>query len=201
MMAQAGFRADHEAIAERVSPGASVLDVGCGDGALLSLLKQRKQVRARGLELSSDLAGIALARGLSVIQGDADRDLEVFPDNGFDIAVLSQSVQQMRRPDRVLVELARIAPEVIMSFRNYGLWSRRLFLLGRGRMPGPGWQQPGHVLQPATALDMVELAKAVNLQLVAMAPVQRGKAGAFRSGGLSRLNWGADDVILHLKRA
>ena len=193
-------RADHEAIAHGVPEGARVLDVGCGDGALLSLLKARKQVRARGLELSSELAGIALARGLSVIQGDADRDLEVFPDDGFDVAILSQSLQQMRRPDKVLEALSRIAPDVIVSFRNYGLWSRRLSLLRTGRMPGPDWQDPAHVLQPATALDMVELARAVGLETVAMAPVRSGKAGAFRASGLSRLNWGADEVILHLRR-
>lgn len=200
-MAEKAFRADHEAIAECVPEGARVLDVGCGDGALLSLLKSRRQVRARGLELSSELAGVALARGLSVIQGDADSDLEVFPDDGFDVAILSQAVQQMRRPDRVLMELARIAPDVIVSFRNYGLWSRRLSLLQTGRMPGPGWQDPEHVLQPATALDMVELARAVGLETVAMAPVRGGKAGAFRAGGLARLNWGADEVILHLRRS
>lgn len=199
-MAERTFRADHEAIAQCVPRGARVLDVGCGDGALLALLKTRKDVLARGLEISSELAGVALARGLSVIQGDADHDLEVFPDNGFDVAILSQAIQQMRRRDKVLTELSRIAPDVIVSFRNYGLWSRRLSLLRTGRMPGPGWQHPGHVLQPATALDMVELARAVGLRTVAMAPVRSGKAGEFRETGLARLNWGADEVILHLRR-
>jgi methionine biosynthesis protein MetW len=90
---QRTVRPDHEAIAGRVRQGARVLDVGCGDGALLDLLKSSRGVDARGLELSSETAGIALARGLSVIQGDADSDLELFPDDSFDVAILSQAVQ------------------------------------------------------------------------------------------------------------
>lgn len=200
----AGFpqvRADHKAIAARVEPGARVLDVGCGDGALLDLLKRERGVKVGGLEISSELAGVALARGLSVIQGDADSDLEVFPDDGFDVAILSQAIQQMRRPAHVLRELARIAPDVIVSFRNYGLWTRRLSLIRSGRMPGPGWAQAENILQPITALDMIELADSLNLATVAMAPVRGGIVGAFRKSGLARLNWGADEVILHLRRA
>ena len=194
------MRADHEAIVQCVRDGARVLDVGFGDGALLALLQARKHVRARGLELSSEQAGLALARGLSVIQGDADSDLEVFPDDGFDVAILSNAIQQMRRPDAVLRELSRIAPEVIVSFRNYGLWRRRLSLLQSGRMPGPGWRHAGEALHPTTARDMIELADALGLCVVAMAAAGSGKVGAFREGGLSRLNWGADEVILHLRR-
>ncbi len=200
MVEQRTVRPDHEAIAGRVRQGARVLDVGCGDGALLDLLKSSRGVDARGLELSSETAGIALARGLSVIQGDADSDLELFPDDSFDVAILSQAVQQMRRPARVLGELARIAPEVIVSFRNYGLWSRRLTLIRQGRMPAPGLAHEEGVLLPVTALDMIELASRLGLACVAMAPVRGSAVGEFRNKGLGRLNWGADEVILHLKR-
>ncbi|RIJ24451.1 methyltransferase domain-containing protein [Henriciella barbarensis] len=199
-MEQRTVRPDHEAIARRVRQGARVLDVGCGDGALLDLLKSTRSVDARGLELSSETAGIAMARGLSVIQGDADSDLELFPDDSFEVAILSQAVQQMRRPARVLGELARIAPEVIVSFRNYGLWSRRLTLIRHGRMPAPGLAHEDGVLLPVTALDMIELAGRLGLACVAVAPVRGGEVGAFRNKGLKRLNWGADEVILHLRR-
>ncbi|MEQ9316007.1 MAG: methionine biosynthesis protein MetW [Henriciella sp.] len=193
-------RADHEAIAAIVPRGARVLDVGCGNGDLLELLKARKQVDARGLELSSEAAGLALARGLSVIQGDADSDLEVFPDNGFDVAILSKAIQQMRRPEFVLEELSRIAPDVVVSFRNYGLWSRRFSLLRSGRMPGHRAWHDEAALHPSTARDMIELGAELGLTMVAMAPVSSGKVGSFRETGLSRLNWGADEVILHLRR-
>ncbi|MEM5516084.1 methionine biosynthesis protein MetW [Henriciella sp. AS95] len=193
-------RADHKAIAERVPEGARVLDVGCGNGDLLALLVAERNVRARGLELSGELAGAAMARGLSVIQGDADSDLEVFPDNGFDFAILSKAIQQMRRPHLVLRELARIAPDVIVSFRNYGLWRRRLSLFSSGRMPGHRIWHDEAALHPSTARDMVELCGDLGLETVAMAAVRDGKVGGFREAGLSRLNWGADEVILHLHR-
>lgn len=200
MALDTSIRADHRAIVTRVPQGANVLDVGCGNGDLLALLKQEKQVNARGLELSPEAAGVALARGLSVIQGDADSDLGVFPDNGFDVAILSKAIQQMRRPVFVLEELARIAPEMIVSFRNFGLWQRRFSLVTSGRMPGHrDWHDEG-ALHPSTARDMIDLTNALGLETVAMAPMQANKVGAFRKNGLSRLNWGADEVILHLRR-
>ena len=200
MNSQPASRADHEAIATRVGEGARVLDVGCGNGDLLALLKSRRNVNARGLELSSELAGTALSRGLSVIQGDADSDLEVFPADGFDVAILSKAIQHMRRPAFVLQELSRIAPEVIVSFRNYGLWTRRLSLFHSGRMPGHRSWHDEAALHPSTARDMIDLAEKLNLTTVAMAAARNGKVGAFRETGLSRLNWGADEVILHLRR-
>ncbi|WP_084398493.1 methionine biosynthesis protein MetW [Henriciella aquimarina] len=194
------IRADHLAIATRVPEGARVLDVGCGNGDLLALLQSEKHVNARGLELSAADAGVALARGLSVIQGDADSDLGVFPDNGFDVAILSKAIQQMRRPVFVLQELARIAPEMIVSFRNFGLWQRRISLMTSGRMPGHrAWHDEG-ALHPSTARDMIELSTELGLEVVAMAPMHRNRVGGFRDAGLSRLNWGADEVILHLRR-
>ncbi len=193
-------RADHLAIMSRVPQGARVIDIGCGDGALLALLRDRLGVDARGLELSSELAGRALARGLSVIQGDADNDLEIFPDNSFDVAILSKAIQQMRGPENVLSELARIAPEMIISFRNFGHWSRRFALVRSGRMPAaPAWHAED-TLHPCTASDMVDLAHALDLEVVAMAALTQGTVSSFRARGLSRLNWSADEVILHLAR-
>lgn len=195
------LRADHRAIASRIAEGARVLDVGCGDGALLDLLRETKAVDGRGLELSSETAGMALARGLAVVQGDAETDLEIFPDDGFDVAILSKAVQQMRRPDQVLRELARIAPDVIVSFRNYGHWRRRLHLLLRGRMPArEPWFEEDE-LHPCTTSDMIELARAAGLKVRSAAAVSNSGIGAFRDTGFGSLNWRARDVILHLSRA
>lgn len=193
-------RADHIAIVSRIPAGARVLDVGCGDGELLGLLRESKGVDARGLELSSDLAGKALARGLSVIQGDADSDLDIFPDDSFDVAILSKAIQQMRDPAHVLSQLGRIAPEVLVSFRNLGRWPRRLQLLWKGRMPAPPFWHDSDALHPCTASDMVTLARELGLTTQAMAPVYGGAVGEFRNRGLVRLNWSADEVILHLSR-
>ncbi|MEM6534864.1 MAG: methionine biosynthesis protein MetW [Pseudomonadota bacterium] len=194
------LRADHRAIASRVPEGVRVLDVGCGDGALLALLKSEKQVDARGLELSSELAGVALARGLPVVQGDADTDLEVFPDAGFDVAILSKTIQSMRRPARVLQELGRIAPQVIVSFRNYGYWRRRLSLLANGRMPGSRIWHDENVLHPATLRDIVDLCDTLRLDVVASADIHNGRVGEFRQANIAVLNWTADEVILHLEQ-
>jgi len=195
-----GARSDHLAIIARVGEGRRVLDVGCGDGAVLALLRIERKVDARGLELSSDAAGQALARGLSVIQGDAETDLELFPDDAFDVAILSRTLQEMRRPGQVLEDLARIAPEMIVSFRNYGRWTRRLSLLSRGRMPGRDRWHSESGLHPCTCADMVSLARELGLEVIAAAPVTRGQVGTFRSHGLGWLNLKAEDVILHLGR-
>lgn len=195
-------RADHLAIIERVAKGARVLDVGCADGDLLALLAGKREARASGLEVDEALVSRALTRGLSVIQGDADGALAAWPDDAFEVAILSKTIQEMREPGRVLRELARIAPEIIMSFRNYGYWRRRLSLLTTGRMPSPSggtWHQAA-ALHPCTVRDMATLAESVGLDLIAMAGVNEGHAPQFRSGGLSRLNWGAREAILHLRR-
>lgn len=193
-------RPDHQAIASRVREGARVLEVGCSDGALLKLLRDTRNVDARGLELSSEAAGQALARGLSVIQGDAESDLELFPDNSFDVAILSRAIQNMRDPSSVLSELSRIAPETLVSFTNYGHWRRRLSLLFTGQMPGRDPWHDEDVLHPCTATDLVHLAGSQGLGVSAAAPVSGHTVGAFRLGGLGTLNWLADEVILHLQR-
>ncbi|WP_206452991.1 methionine biosynthesis protein MetW [Aurantimonas marina] len=133
--ANASTRVDLELIAGLVTPGSRVLDVGSGDGSLLSLLERRRGVDGRGLELSQAGVNECVARGLSVIQGDADRDLIHYPDDAFDFVVLSQTIQATRNPKTVLTELLRIGERAIVSFPNFGHWSIRLSLGLYGRMP------------------------------------------------------------------
>jgi methionine biosynthesis protein MetW len=130
-----GQRVDLDVIAGFVPHGARVLDVGCGDGALLELLRDTKGVDGRGVEISQRGVNAAVARGLSVIQGDADRDLDFYPDKGFDVVVLSQTLQATREPKAVLEQLLRIGAQAVVSFPNFGHWRVRLSLLLRGRMP------------------------------------------------------------------
>jgi methionine biosynthesis protein MetW len=133
--ASATARVDHLLIAEMVAAGSRVLDVGCGDGALLQLLSDTKNVDGRGIEVSRDRVNACVARGLSVIQGDADRDLADYPDGAFDYAILSLTIQATRQPKPVLEQLLRIGRRAIVSFPNFGHWQVRAQLLFTGRMP------------------------------------------------------------------
>jgi methionine biosynthesis protein MetW len=128
-------RVDLLLIAEMVSPGARVLDVGCGDGTLLRLLSEKRGVDGRGIELSQAGVNSCVAQGLSVIQGDADTDLVHYPDLAFDFAILSQTLQATYSPRHVLEQLLRIGKRAVVSFPNFGHWRVRAQLLFGGQMP------------------------------------------------------------------
>lgn len=129
------LRPDLAIIADSIAAGARVLDVGCGDGALMAALRDQKGVDARGLEIESANVSAAVARGLAVVQGDADTDLADYPDKGFDYAVLSQTLQTTRRPDLVLDQLLRIGNQAFVSFPNFAQWKIRFAHMFGGRMP------------------------------------------------------------------
>lgn len=128
-------RVDHQLIAEMVTPGSRVLDVGCGDGALLQLLADTKDTDGRGMEISRERVNACVARGLSVVQGNADHDLDDYPDGAFDYAILSLTIQATSHPKHVLTNLLRIGRHAIVSFPNFGHWQVRSRLLLTGRMP------------------------------------------------------------------
>ncbi|KAB0265238.1 methionine biosynthesis protein MetW [Microvirga brassicacearum] len=128
-------RLDFLLLADMVAPGSRVLDVGCGDGSLLALLRDRKNVDGRGIEISREGVNACLAKGLPVIQGDADTDLADYPNDAFDYVILSQTIQATRQPKVVLEHLLRIGRRAIVSFPNFGHWRVRLDLLVKGRMP------------------------------------------------------------------
>lgn len=128
-------RADFALIASLIPMGARVLDVGCGDGALLELLEAERAVDGRGIELSQAGVNACVARGLSVIQGDADTDLALYPDGAFDFAILSQTIQATHRPRDVLQQMLRVGKRAIVSIPNFGHWRVRLALAQTGRMP------------------------------------------------------------------
>ena len=129
------LRPDLQIIADNIAPGSRVLDIGCGDGALMAALRDEKGCDARGLEIDPANVSKAVARGLSVVQGDADTDLSAYPDASFDYAILSQTLQTTHRPDIMVDQLLRIGKQAFVSFPNFAHWRIRLSLLGRGRMP------------------------------------------------------------------
>jgi methionine biosynthesis protein MetW len=129
------LRPDLAVIAAHVAPGSRVLDIGCGDGALMAVLEAERGCDARGLELDGELVERCVARGLSVVQGDANCDLADYPDKAFDYAILSQTLQTATRPDRMLDELLRVGRRAFVSFPNFAHWRTRAALMFGGRMP------------------------------------------------------------------
>ncbi|MDZ7653820.1 MAG: methionine biosynthesis protein MetW [Burkholderiaceae bacterium] len=128
------LRADLQLIADWISPGSSVLDLGCGDGALLAHLRDTQRCRGYGVEIADGHVHECVKRGVNVVQANLDAGLRLFPDDAFEIVVLSQTLQAMHRIEAVLVEMARVARQGIVSFPNFGHWKHALSLLG-GRMP------------------------------------------------------------------
>ena len=164
-----GMRLDFLLLADMVAPGSRVLDIGCGDGDLLSLLRDRKGVDGRGIEISREGVNACLAKGLPVIQGDADTDLADYPDDAFDYVILSQTIQATRQPKVVLEHLLRIGRRAIVSFPNFGHWRVRLELLVKGRMPVTenlpySWHNTPNI-HFCTIRDFLELCAEVGAQM------------------------------------
>jgi methionine biosynthesis protein MetW len=136
--ASGGGRVDYLVIGRMVAEGSRVLDVGCGDGTLLELLAKMRGIDGRGIEIRQENVNRCVARGLSVIQGDANLDLSDYPDDAFDYVILSQTVQAMQEPREVLEQLLRIGRRAIVSFPNFGHWRVRAYLALLGRMPVTG---------------------------------------------------------------
>ena len=198
------IREDFHEIARLVRPGARVLDVGCGEGELLDLLRREKDVDARGLEISADGVGACLARGLSVMQGDADRDLAEFPADAFDYAILSQTLQAVRRPREVLADLLRLAERAIVSFPNFGHWRVRASLLAHGRMPTtralptPWWASPN--IHLCTVRDFTDLCADLGLRIEAAAALVEGRPARAIDPADATQNWRAEAALFLLSR-
>ena len=126
---------EFQVIAELIEKEKKVLDVGCGDGTLMEFLKNNKKTNIRGLEISKSKVQECIAKGLTVIEGNAEKDLAQFPDKSFDYVVLSQTLQAFLNPELVINELLRVGKKAIVTIPNFGYWRIRLHLLLKGTMP------------------------------------------------------------------
>ena len=126
---------EFQVIAELIENDKKVLDVGCGDGILMNFLKENKNTNIRGLEISKGKVQECIAKGLTVIEGNAEKDLKQFPDKSFDYVVLSQTLQAFLDPELVIEELLRVGKKAIVTIPNFGYWKVRLHLLLKGTMP------------------------------------------------------------------
>ena len=126
---------EFKVIADLIEKDKKVLDVGCADGTLMKFLKENKNVNIRGLEISKEKVQECIAKGLTVIEGNAETELNQFPNQSFDYVILSQTLQAFYNPERVLKDLLRIGKSVIISIPNFGYWKVRTSLLFFGKMP------------------------------------------------------------------
>ena len=194
-----GLRPDLAAIAHNVMRGSRVLDIGCGDGSLMEVLETHKGCDARGMELDGTLVERCVARGLSVVQGDANADLANYPDKAFDYAILSQTLQTASRPDLMLDELLRVGRRAFVSFPNFAHWRTRAALMFGGRMPVTralpvSWYETDNI-HHVTVEDFRDLARLKGARI---------ERACFFSGekqiGAPAANWRAEFAVFELSR-
>lgn len=195
-------RADHAVISRMVSEGAKVLEIGCGDGALISLLARERKAQARGLERDQRRVNACVARGLSVVQADPERDLAAFPGGSFDFVILAHTLQKQSNPRMVLKQAARIGERVIVSVANFAHWRARLALMHGGRVKGPAttparWCD-SDITHPCSIRDVAELADEMHLAIERALPISGGHSGAPFAKTRWRANWFAEEAVFLL---
>ena len=163
------MKKEFQIISELIKENKRVLDVGCGNGILMKHLKDNKNIDTRGLEISKENVQICISKGLSVIEGNAEKDLEQFPDLSFDYVILSQTLQAFYDPEKVIEDLLRVANKAIVTIPNFGYWKVRLHLFFQGTMPITNhlpneWYNTPN-LHMCTIKDFVNFCKKKNINL------------------------------------
>lgn len=195
------MRTDQKQIVSLIQPYSRVLEIGSAEGELLKYLIKTRHCDGRGIELNHDRVVQSLEQGLSVIQGDADKDLDVFPDQSFNYVVLSRTLQTVKLPHKVLAQMLRIGRKVIVSFPNFGYWQIRLSLLQTGRMPmtkmwATQWYETPNI-HPFTILDFLTLCHAQGARLEkGLVLDSKGRVYLFKGRGIIANLWGREGVFM-----
>ncbi|MBX9745804.1 MAG: methionine biosynthesis protein MetW [Hyphomonadaceae bacterium] len=191
-------RGDHEVIARMVSDGAKVLDIGCGDGALIQLLTRECKARARGLERDKAAVRGCVVRGLSVVQGDAETDLAEFPSGAFDFVIFSHTLPRLSRPRDALRQAGRIGERVIVSVRNAAYMRTRYRLALSGRTPAAQTWADGELERRCSIRDFANLACDMRFHIESAVPLTQGRPGAPFAKTLWRANLFAEEAVFLL---
>ena len=191
-------------ISEIIKKNTRVLDVGCGDGTLMKFLKENKNVDARGFEISKTKAQNCIGKGLSVIEGDAEKELQQFPNSSFDYAILSQTLQAFYNPEKVIDDLLRVSKKAIVTIPNFGFWKIRLHLLLKGTMPitknlPDEWYNTPN-LHMCTIKDFFNFCSKKNIKLDQSIALNSEKTSPINSGNLNLKNLSSELGIFLIEK-
>ena len=195
---------EFKVISDLIEDNKKVLDVGCADGTLMQFLKENKNVNVRGLEISKEKVQECIAKGLTVIEGNAEKDLKQFPDKSFDYVVLSQTLQAFLSPEIVLDELLRVGKKAIVTIPNFGNWQVRLHLLFKGTMPitkslPEQWHSTPN-LHMCTIKDFVNFIKFKEIKMIKTLALNSNNTSNITNSNLGTKNLFADLGIFLIEK-
>jgi len=198
------MKKEFQIIAELIEKNTRVLDIGCGDGTLMKYLKDKKNVDTRGLEISKNNVQSCISKGLSIIEGNAEKDLHQFPDLSFEYAVLSQTLQAFYNPEKVIDDLLRVANKAIVTIPNFGYWKLRIHLLIKGTMPitktlPDEWYNTPN-LHLCTIKDFVNFCNKKNIELFKSIALNSEKTSAINKINLNFKNFNSELGIFLIKK-
>ena len=195
---------EFKVISDLIEDNKKVLDVGCADGTLMQFLKENKNINVRGLEISKEKVQECIAKGLTVIEGNAEKDLKQFPDKSFDYVVLSQTLQAFLSPELVLDELLRVGKKAIVTIPNFGNWKVRLHLLFKGTMPitkslPEQWHSTPN-LHMCTIKDFVNFIKSKEIKMIKTLALNNHNVSNITNNNLGTKNFFADLGIFLIEK-
>ncbi|WP_075506488.1 methionine biosynthesis protein MetW [Candidatus Pelagibacter communis] len=195
---------EFKVISDLIEDNKKVLDVGCADGTLMQFLKENKNINVRGLEISKEKVQECIAKGLTVIEGNAEKDLKQFPDKSFDYVVLSQTLQAFLSPEIVLDELLRVGKKAIVTIPNFGNWQVRLHLLFKGTMPitkslPEQWHSTPN-LHMCTIKDFVNFVKFKEIKMIKTLALNSNNTSNITTNNLGTKNLFADLGIFLIEK-